>query len=1257
MFSLPKNKSVTAISLLSVAVGVAEIIGWLLNLPGIQKIFPRFVSMMFNTALCFTLLGAALLITQFQIKKYSRACYFTLALLITLIASLSLSQDIFNYRLGIDQLVVIDRADILVHYAYPGRMAVNVSCCFILFGLALLGFQSNKRFINLVSQYFLHCITLISGVIVIGYLFGMVLFYNTDYVGAMAMHTAILFFLLSVTATLLQPSLGIANLFTGSLVGNVMARRLFLMMIVVVMIFGELRILSIKYHLFDPDTGVLVVAVSFLLVSLALIWYTAKWLNRLDTKRYEAEEEIKVMNEELEQRVDERSAELLSLLEKFRESETQFRTAFEFSAIGIAFVSLDGRWLKVNQGFCDMVEYSAEELLSRHVTEITHPDDVRFSLEMIKKGRIEKRDTYHMEKRYLSKSGAVIWASVNMAPIFDDNSKPLYMVSQIENITERKKINARFRAIVESVFVAIKLNDVNGNIIYRSPSMQAINGWTDDEMNRNYFKLTHPDDLEMIKKIHEDVLSNPGKSVNVTYRILHKKGYYIWIESQLCNKLDDPELNAIITVTRDVTERKLVEDQLKKSEEKYHSLIEHASDAIYLVDFDGNITDVNASMCKMTGYSKDELMLMNIEELVDPEQLKTDPLPKAPHNSDKAIIRERRLIRKNREVFDIEVNVKVIGGERTLVIARDITDRKRMERELRDAELKFRILAEKSMVGVYISQRERLVYANPRFAEIFGYELPELLNTPKSIVDIVIADEDRNTVRDYVQARYKAKMENAHYQVRGKKKDGALNHIEFFGSRVVIDGEPSIIGTMLDITERMRAEELILHEKTLSETIINSLPEVFYVRNQKGEFLRWNKNFETVTGYSAAEIKELNSADMLAEEDREAVRREITKISGKNYITIEARVRNKAGNKMPFLLTITSMVYENQPCFLGIAIDISARKKAEEALRISEHKYKLLFESNPLPMWMIAKDDLSIIAVNDATSNLYGYSKEELLSMHATDFRLPEDMDVQMEDWYREVSSLNDQRIIRHLKKDGTLMFIQIIAYDIMFEGRAVRLSFTNDVTEKVKAEETLKTSEANLKTIMNTTDTAYVLLDKKLDVMAHNQMAVKYANSQFRHTPVKGDVLSDYFPPEQYAQFLNYTGEVLMGKNISYEISYPHPDGSALWYSVKLFPITNDKNEIFGLMLALSDITERKNAEESLKAAYQQIQDHINSIKDMAWKQSHLMRSPVANLKGLAALLREEPSDSELIKFINIELNRLDEVIIEMADDASNHD
>ena len=92
-------------------------------------------------------------------------------------------------------------------------------------------------------------------------------------------------------------------------------------------------------------------------------------------------------------------------------------------------------------------------------------------------------------------------------------------------------------------------------------------------------------------------------------------------------------------------------------------------------------------------------------------------------------------------------------------------------------------------------------------------------------------------------------------------------------------------------------------------------------------------------------------------------------------------------------------------------------------------------------------------------------------------------------------------------------------------------------------------------------------------------------------------------------------------------------------------------------MMMALYDITERKNAEQDLKNACDSIQKHINSIKEMAWKQSHLIRSPLANLKGLAAMLKDDPSDSGLFDHIKNELDRMDDIIIEMAEDVSDHE
>jgi len=876
-----KNIVIILISLFTIAAGLTVMLGWLFDIPALQSFVPGFTAMRFNAALCFVLFGGALFTSQGEPWKYRRLLFFLLSLLGALIGLITLSQDLLRYSSGIDQLFVVDKATPSYDLPFPGRMAFNASINFSFLGIGFLLLTLQKRRSDVVSQVFFHLVIILSAVALIGYLYGVSFFRIFLYRTSMATHTAILFLLLSLAASLVNPSFGIARLFMGKRVGNKMAKRLSTLMVLMVIIFGSLRVQTERVHLLSSlNTTVSVLAVFFLLVSLFLIWNTANWLNKIDARRSEAEAEVKLINLELEKRVEERSAEF------------------------------------------------------------------------------------------------------------------------------------------------------------------------------------------------------------------------------------------------------------QKSEEKYRSLIAQASDAIYMIDTRGNFTEVNDNMCKTTGYSQEELLKLNIGAIIDPDELKADPLPDGKNRVWASVVRERKFVRKDGSRFMVEINAKMFSDDRIMVIARDITGRKKMETELRDAELKFRTIAEKSMVGVYIVQHGKFVYVNPRFAEVFGYEPGEMIDTFP--VEMVIDESYRAVSTENVRRRMEGEVESVNYEVLGKKKDGTNNWVEFYGSRATIGNEPTIIGSMIDITNR---------------------------------------------------------------------------------------------------------------------------KKAEEALKSSEQKYKLLFDSNPSPLWMTGKDDLSVIAVNDAAANMYGYTKDELLKLDITAFRLPEDSEQQLDRYRTKAEEPKDLGVARHAKKDGSVIFVQIIAHDIIFEGRPIRLSLTNDITERLKAEESLKKSEANLQTILNTTDTAYVLFDNDLKVLAFNDKAVNFAKEQYHRTLEKGGRLFDHFPQVKTPKFISFTKEVLHGSNINYELEYPRPNDPTLWYYVRLFPITNENKEILGMMMALYDITERKNAEQDLKNAYERIQSHINSIRDMAWKQSHLIRGPLANLKALASMLKENPSDAEVFDHVQNELNRMDAIIIEMAEDASDHE
>src|SRR5262249_43213574 len=156
-----------------------------------------------------------------------------------------------------------------------------------------------------------------------------------------------------------------------------------------------------------------------------------------------------------------------------------------------------------------------------------------------------------------------------------------------------------------------------------------------------------------------------------------------------------------------------------------------------------------------------------------------------------------------------------------------------------EVEATFKTLVETSTVGIYIIHDGKFHYVNQRLAEIFGYTREELINTFS--VEAVVAEEDRHIVTKNIEQRLKGIKINVPYEVKGKKKDGELINLEILGSKMEYEGGAVVIGSLLDITDRKKAQEQIIKEKTLSDSIINSIPGSFALIDKARKYLRWNK--------------------------------------------------------------------------------------------------------------------------------------------------------------------------------------------------------------------------------------------------------------------------------------------------------------------------------------------------------------------------------------------------------------------------------
>ncbi|MBX3255159.1 MAG: PAS domain S-box protein [Chitinophagaceae bacterium] len=273
---------------------------------------------------------------------------------------------------------------------------------------------------------------------------------------------------------------------------------------------------------------------------------------------------------------------------------------------------------------------------------------------------------------------------------------------------------------------------------------------------------------------------------------------------------------------------------------------------------------------------------------------------------------------------------------------------------------------------------------------------------------------------------------------------------------------PSVNGVSVffkDITIQKKKDKEVAEARALADKLIDSLPGVFYFYDINGKFIRWNRQLEEVTGYSADEIAHMHPTRFFPADEKEDISDMITAVFEKGWGDAEADFLSKTGLRSSYYFKAVLIEYNGNPCMLGSGIDITERKKAEERVRQSEQKYKLLFEKNPQPMWIFDMLKSKVIDVNNACLQQYGYTRGEFLSLDINDLLFPQELSRMQAEVDANFRELYHTGVWRHQNKEGNLIYADIIVHDIYYQGMPARLVLATNVTEQYLAEEKLKRS------------------------------------------------------------------------------------------------------------------------------------------------------------------------------------------------------
>jgi two-component system, cell cycle sensor histidine kinase and response regulator CckA len=668
----------------------------------------------------------------------------------------------------------------------------------------------------------------------------------------------------------------------------------------------------------------------------------------------------------------------------------------------------------------------------------------------------------------------------------------------------------RYRDLLESVpgVVYIAEPGERGRWLYVSPQIEDMLGYTPDEWTADptlWFRRIHPEDRARVMEAEGNLIGTSDTD-QPEYRMIALDGRVVWVRDE-SSYLEDGSGGLFHGFMIDVTARKQAEDELQRSELRKQALFESSFDCVIVADHEGRILEFNPAAERTFGYKREEVVGRLLAETIIPPSLRDAHAAGLKRFVDtrQSTVLDRRIeitgMRSDGSEFPVELAITLLDADAEPVFVaylRDLTERREMEDSRRASEQRYRSLIQNAHDVVSITDASGVnKYVSPSIERLLGYRPEELVGSVG--MDFVHPDDleiAASVAADVLASDGRVRTN----EIRARHRNGSWIWLEFTVSNQLSD--PSIQGIVAnfhDITERKRADARhraqseILRMIAEGDPLENTLSALVKSVEELGDDAVClvmqlddsGQRLDLVAGPSApTKLKEALRAGVpvdapgtpcgiAASSKRLFVSSDIAtdpRLEGSREIPLSFGLRSvwsfpiRSSNGDAVLGTFC--VYHRHPGepapsdletadqaaqLAAIAIE---RASSDRAVRHSEEKFRALFATNPIPMWVWDRESLGFLAVNAAATAKYGYSEEEFLKMRLTDIRPREEVSPLLEYvWERKRPQGENAGTWRHVTKEGRVLEVEVSWQSIDFEDRDAALAVVHDVTERNQSE------------------------------------------------------------------------------------------------------------------------------------------------------------------------------------------------------------